>query len=235
MKKTIFLFVSILFISPLLADSSLPPWKHFRTRKGVELFKRSFPGTKIIEVKGTITVDAGAEIIDMLFRDIPAFTQYMHNCIVSRTIHMFSDEEMILYNVTKLPWPLHPRDVVTHITVTKDFVAGRFQVHLRGLKRGDAEKWVPLKKKRVRIYKMIGTFDVQLLERNRCRITYTVHADPTGLPPFVVNIFSDDNPYETLRGIRRMVKKKKYIDLGKKSKYLPFIEKFFKEKSLEGK
>jgi len=230
MKKLLIVFILTGLLVPLLADTSPPPWKHHRSRGGIEIFKRTFPGSGIIEVKGIADVDAPAEVIDMLFRDVPAFTQYMHNCMVSRTIHLFSDEELILHNVTKLPWPLSPRDVVVHVTVKKDFAAGRFVVQLRSLQGKAGTKWVPVNKKYVRMKKMIGTFDVTLLSRNRCRIAYTVHADPTGVPAFAVNMFSSDNPYETLKGIRRMVKKKKYIELGRQSKYLLFIDKFFKEK-----
>ncbi len=228
-------FFLVLWGGSLISGDAVPVWRYVKTREGVKLYKRTFPGSGIIEVKGVTDVNAPAEAIDMLFRDIPAFTGYMHKCMVSRAVHYFSDEEMILYNVTKLPWPLSPRDVVVHASVLKDFTHGNFTVRLRSLSAGNAEKWVPLNKKYVRMYTMIGTFHVKLLSRQRCRIAYTVHADPTGLPAFVVNMFSDDNPRETLRGIRRMARKKKYIEAGKKSKYLPYFEKFFKEKAKGGK
>ena len=87
MKKLIVVLIATSLLAPLLADTSPPPWKHYRSRNGVEIFKRTFPGSGIIEVRGIADVDAPAEVIDMLFRDVPAFTQYMHNCMISRAVH----------------------------------------------------------------------------------------------------------------------------------------------------
>lgn len=81
------------------------------------------------------------------------------------------------------------------------------------------------------MHELTGTFLCQILERHKCRMTYIVHANPKGIPGFIVNLFVDDNPYETLQGIKRMVKKPLYTERGKKSRYLPFIEKFFAAKN----
>lgn len=203
------------------------PWKPTGTKNGVELFKRQYPGSGIIEVKAVTIVDAAPEVIESVIRDIPAYPEFMYDCIEGREIKQFDDEHIVILNITKMPWPVQPREVVVNSVVKKDFENGRFEVALVGMAEGESEKWVPLTKGRVRMYELTGTFIGELLERNKCRMTYIVHANPRGIPPFVVNLMIDKNPLGTLLGLKRMVSKEKYIELGKQSKYLPFIEQYF--------
>jgi len=205
-------------------------WKYWKTKKDVQLFKRSFPNSGIIEVKAVTVIDAAPEVIEAVIRDIPAYPEFMYECIEGREIKKFDDENIIILNVTKLPWPLEPRDVVVTTKVKKDFVNGRFEVALVGLKSPESEQYVSPVKGHVRMHELTGTFQCELLERNKCRMTYIVHADPSGLPAIVVNLFVDDNPYGTLQGLKKMVIRDKYKELGKKSKYLESIEKYFASK-----
>lgn len=210
-----------------------PGWKYWKTKKDITLYKRKLPQSGIIEVRADTIINAAPEVIEAVIRDIPAYPQFMYECIVGKEIKRYDDENIIILNVTKMPWPLKPRSVVVRTRVHKDFKRGKFKVALVGLPEGESEKWVPPAKGRVRMHTLTGTFLCQILERNKCRMSYIVHADPKGVPGFIVNLFVDDNPYGTLRGIKRMVKKPVYTERGKKSRYLPLIEEFFAAKNKE--
>jgi hypothetical protein len=206
-------------------------WKHYKTKQDVELYRRSISNSGIIEVKAVTVIDAAPEVIEAVLRDIPAYPEFMFNCIEGREIQKTDEEHILILNVTKMPWPVKTRDVVVRTEVKKDFANGRFQVDLVGVKSPESENRVPPIKGHVRMYELTGTFICEILERNRCRMTYIVHADPNSVPDFLVNWLVDDNPYGTLLGLKKMVIKPRYIELGRKSKYLGLIEKYFKQKS----
>lgn len=235
MKKiALIAFLAVLMGTGSLLSGKSPgtvSWKYWKTKKNVRLYKRNYPDSGIIEVKAVTIIEAAPEVIESVIRDIPAYPEFMYNCIEGREIKRYSDENIIILNVTKMPWPLKPRDVVVTTRVKKDFARGKFEVALVGLKSPRSEQYVPPIKGHVRMYNLTGTFKCELLERKKCRMTYIVHADPRGLPSFMVNLFVDDNPFGTLRGIQRMVKKEKYIQRGRKSRYLGMIEKYYKSRN----
>ena len=226
---TIILIMAVL-LPALPGAPKYPGWQYWKSKKGVTLYKRKLEKSGIIEVRGETVNNAAPEVLESIIRDIPAYPQFMYECIIGREIKRYDDENIIILNVTKMPWPLKPRSVVVRTRVKKDFTRGKFSVALVGLPKGKSEQWVPPVKGRVRMHELTGTFICEILERHKCRVTYIVHANPKGIPNFIVNLFVDDNPYGTLRGIKRMAGKQKYIKLGKNSKYLPYIEKFFAAK-----
>jgi hypothetical protein len=69
-----------------------------------------------------------------------------------------------------------------------------------------------------------------ILHREKVKCFYIIHADPTGVPLFAVNLLIDSYPYYTIIKFEEMLKKPEYIDMGKKSKYLAQIEAFCKRK-----
>lgn len=112
-------------------------------QKNVTLYKRKLPKSGIIEVRAETIINAAPEVIEAVIRDIPAYPQFMYECIIGKEIKKFDDENIIILNVTKMPWPLKPRSVVVRTRVQKDFDRGKFKVALVGLPEGKSEKWVP--------------------------------------------------------------------------------------------
>jgi hypothetical protein len=218
---------SVLLPWPLSAE---PPWVTIKEKNGITLSKRTFPGSPISEFKGETMVNARIEVIETVLRDIPAYAQFMYNCREGRLIKSFGKDYLIILNVTDMPWPLSDRDVVVRSIVSKDFNRGMFSVVLQGLPEPESSQYCPLRKDRVRMYDLKGIFILEIVDREHTRLTYIVHADPVGIPSGLTNFFSDDNPYGTLTGIKRMVRMEKYITESVKSPEIPNVEQFLKIK-----
>jgi hypothetical protein len=145
-------------------------------------------------------------------------------------IKKFTDEDMIILNVTGMPWPLHPRDVVVRTKVIKNWDVGRFEIVLKGLHSPESETWVGPIKGHTRMYELTAYFIAHLLEREKTKCIYIIHSDPTGVPDIAINFLIDAYPYHTLLNLGKMTNRTKYIAAGKQSKYLRQIEQFFQRK-----
>ncbi|MCX7680182.1 MAG: START domain-containing protein [Spirochaetes bacterium] len=206
-----------------------PDWKLLKRKGDVLVYRRQLP-SGIIQCKAEKIIYARPEVIEQLVRDVPAYAEFMHNCKHAQTIKEFTDEDLVIHNVTALPWPLQPRDGVVRTRVTKDWKYGRFEVLCYGLHSPESEKWVPPVKGYTRMYEISVYMIMHILGREKGKCYYIIHADPTGVPLFAVNLLMDEYPYRTLLNFEKMLQREKYISLGKKSKYLPQIEAFCKLK-----
>jgi hypothetical protein len=221
------LVAAVLLPLPLSAET---PWVKIKEKNGITLYRRTFPGSPISEFKGVTIVNARIEVIEMVLRDIPAYAEFMYNCREGRLIKAFSRDDLIILNVTDMPWPLTDRDVVVRSIVSKDFNRGVFSVVLKGLPEPESSHYCPLRKDRVRMYDLEGIFILEIINREHTRMSYIVHADPVGIPSGLTNFFSDDNPYGTLMGVKRMVRMEKYITESVTSPEIPKVEQFLKMK-----
>jgi len=232
-RRTALRSVLIAVIIALMCPETLlaqTPWVKIREKNGIVLSKRSVPDSPISEFKGETIIDARLEVVEAVLRDIPAYAEFMYNCREGRLIKAYTKDDLIILNVTDMPWPLADRDVVVRSIVSKDFQHGVFSVVLQGLPEPESSRYCPVRKDRVRMHDLQGIFIIEIVDREHTRMSYIVHADPVGIPSTLTNFFSDDNPYGTLTGIKRMVQKEKYIREGRKSPEIPLVEQFLKMK-----
>jgi len=208
-----------------------PDWEFMKKKNDVMIYKRKLP-SGILQCKAEKIIYARAEVIEQLVRDVPAYAEFMYKCFIAKTIKEFNDEDLIIHNATAMPWPLQPRDGVVRTKVSKDWTFGRFEVLCYGLHSPESEKWVPQKKGFIRMYEISVYMIAHILDREKAKCFYIIHANPTGVPLIAVNFLMDIYPYETILKFEKMLKREKYIQLGEKSKYLPNIEEFCKRKKM---
>lgn len=201
-------------------------WKFIKQKGDIVLYKRVLKNSGIIQVKAEKIIHAPLEVIEQIIRDIPAYPELMHNCLEGRLIKAFTDEDMVILNVTGMPWPLQPRDVVVKTKVIKNWDVGRIEIILKGLHTPESEQWVPPINGHTRMYELTAYFIGHILDRQKLKCIYIIHADPSGVPDFAINFLIANYPYYTLLNLEKMTKLDKYISLGKQSKYLSHIESF---------
>ncbi len=204
-------------------------WKLVTDKNGVQVFTRPVPGSDFDEFMGVTVMNARIEELAELLRDIPAVPRWMHNCKEAKILKRITDNEMILYNVTDVPWPLDDRYVIVRSTAEKNFQKGRVIVHLDHL--ADYPYRAPAGYVRMRSLK--AKFIMDFIDRERTKVTYTVKAVPGGsLPASLANIASKELPYRTLLKMKKFVKRDKYVLAGKKSKDRSDIENYLNGRHL---
>jgi hypothetical protein len=182
-------------------------WKLAIQKDGIDVSIRPVKGSDFDEFMGTADIDASIDVVYAVLKDIPAATQWMADCKENREIRKIDEHTSVQFNITKAPWPVSDRETLCIVTEKKDEKTGKitFEFHETN------DPSVPVGKGNVRMPEISGQWVLTPIDRNYTKVVYTVKSNPGGsLPKSLANMKSKDIPYNTLMGLKMMVKKDKY-------------------------
>jgi hypothetical protein len=182
-------------------------WKLAIQKDGIEVSTRPVKGSDFDEFMGSTDIAASIDVVVAVLKDIPAATQWMADCKENREIRKIDDRTSVQFNVTKAPWPVSDREALCIVTEKKDEKTGTitFEFHETN------DPPVPVGKGNVRMPEISGQWILTPVNQDHTKVIYTVKSNPGGsLPKALANMKSKDIPYNTLMGMKMMVKKDKY-------------------------
>ena len=182
-------------------------WKLAIQKNGIEVSTRPVKGSDFDEFMGSTDIDASIDVVVAVLKDIPAATQWMADCKENREIRKIDENTSVQFNVTKAPWPVSDREALCIVTEKKDEQTGTitFAFHETD------DPSVPIGKGNVRMPEISGQWVLTPINQDHTKVVYTVKSNPGGsLPKALANMKSKDIPYNTLMGMKMMVKKDKY-------------------------
>ena len=182
-------------------------WKLAVQKNGIDVSIRPVKGSDLDEFMGTADIDASIDVVYAVIKDIPAATQWMADCKENREIRKIDEYTSVQFNVTKAPWPVSDREALCIVFEKKDEKTGTitFEFHETN------DPPVPVGKGNVRMPEISGQWILTPINRDHTKVLYTVKSNPGGtLPKALANMKSKDIPYNTLMGLKMMVKKDKY-------------------------
>lgn len=179
-------------------------WENVMSKNGIKVFTRPVSGSEFDEFKGVTTINVDINVIDRVLSDVPSATQWMHNCIKAELLER-TDDKIVLYQVTKAPWPASNRDLVIESKRTAS--GDRIVREMRAVKHPKAPKKTD---ELVRVPRLKGTWTLTK-KGNATHVVYQIQMDPGGkLPTWLTNSGSKDLPFHTLTGLKKIVKQAKY-------------------------
>ena len=182
-------------------------WKLAIQKNGIDVSTRPVAGSDFNEFMGSADIDASIDVVYAVLKDIPAATQWMADCKENREIRKIDANTSVQFNVTKAPWPVSYREALCIVFEKKDEKTGMitFEFHETN------DPPVPVEKGNVRMPEIRGQWILTPINRDHTKVLYTVKSNPGGyLPKALANMKSKDIPYNTLMGLKMMVKKDKY-------------------------
>jgi hypothetical protein len=182
-------------------------WTLKKSGDGIEIYLRDFPGSKSKEFRAIMRIP-GTSLSSLMaaFDDAPAYPRWMHNCIEARVVKLISPSERYTYSATRAPWPVSPRDMVTHTVVRQDpkTLAVSLEIHA-------APDFLPPVSGRVRIPTLDALWTFKPAGNGDVIVIYQLHSEPGGsLPPGLANMAVTDLPYNTFIKLRNIVREEKY-------------------------
>lgn len=229
--KYLNVFATIIFVTfftfqaqVLAGKKENPPsgWKQIHNKEEIIGFERALPFTEVKEFKAVGFVKARIEVISAVLRDVSSYPAWMPECKEANLLKEIDRHSIIFYNETKSPWPVKNRGAIIKSETSIDEETGRTTIGFKAIK--DDEKY-PVKKDVVQLDDLSGKYIIEFFGRDLTRITYTTQAHPGGnVPVYMANSSSRFYPVRTIKGLRKMVKIKKYIRLGKESEERKLIE-----------
>ena len=182
-------------------------WKLAIQKDGIEVSIRPVKGSDFNEFMGSAYIDASIDVVYAVLKDIPAATQWMADCKENREIRKIDEYTSVQFNITKAPWPVSDREALCIVTEKKDEKTGKITIEFHETN----DPPVPVGKGNVRMPEISGQWILTPINRDHTKVLYTVKSNPGGyLPKALANMKSKDIPYNTLMGLKMMVKKDKY-------------------------
>jgi hypothetical protein len=187
-------------------------WKLAMQKDGIEVSTRPVKGSDLDEFMGTTDINASIDVVYAVIKDVPAATQWMADCKENREIRKIDEYTSVQFNVTKAPWPVSDREALCIVTEKKDEKTGKITIEFHETN----DPPVPVGKGNVRMPEIRGQWVLIPVNRDHTKVIYTAKSNPGGsLPKALANLKSKEIPYNTLLGLRMMVKKDKYIKAAK--------------------
>jgi hypothetical protein len=185
-------------------------WTLKKKTAGIEVYVREVPGSKLREFKGTMVLqNTRLTSLVAAFDDPSTYTSWMYEVIDAKLLKRINLFERVTYTVTRAPWPVWNRDLVSHSLISQDPKTCTVTIRLTG--KAD---YIPPVPKTIRVPKMNGLWTFQPLDTGEVMVTYQMHSEPGGdLPPELANMAVVDLPYNTLLKLRDFIKQEKYANM----------------------
>lgn len=203
-KITVFIFfIHHLVAFPIFAQTT---WQLSKNRDQIQVFVRDYPGLAIKELKTIATFNCDAQTLVQLISDIPEQAAYQFGCKQSYVLQKLNRFEQIYYQELYVPWPFENRDGAFRQRIEPGKQAGDFFIYANS-----EAQFIPNKKGYVRVPFMKAKWQIKQLNQNFCQAEYIIAVDPGGaVPIWLINLFIDRAPVESVQGMRKSLLKDKY-------------------------
>ncbi|MCP9767876.1 hypothetical protein EGI22_08120 [Lacihabitans sp. LS3-19] len=199
--------LSILFVFLFIVKgfSQTSDWKFIKKVDGITIYHRNSGIGNLKDVKIETTFDCNLSTVTEALLDVSAFTKWIYKVEYAKTLKVHNPNHVEYYEKINMPWPAQDRDVVVINKVkqhkeTKEVVSE------------DNCNWtgLPVSKDYVRIKEFYAKWVFQPTASG-VKGTYIFHSDPGGdLPSAVVNMFINEGPVNSIKGLKALVKLDKY-------------------------
>ncbi len=236
-KKHVFIITALMLF--VAASTSLAQtaekyqWKLEDTEDGCQTYTSPVEGKPYIAAKATCVIPARMEVIAMVLRDIPNFSEWMHDCKATKVLKVIDAEKDIFIFWLRQHIPLlTDRDVVLKSSRTYNPETGTSII----LTKSTSEMSYDSGEGYVRMPSLYNELTLEWIPGDREHTKVTFMTDPdlgSGLPKSITNNQIKKLPFKTLKGMMKMVKLQKYIDSAKTSNYHELIEESIKAGDLK--
>ncbi len=183
-------------------------WLLRRDEDGIRVYVRSVPDTRFRAYRAEMTVTTRMQTLAAILTDIDAAREWIHFTAEAELVQAIDPTTVVVRFYSDLPWPAADRDSVTLNRVSQDpeTRAVRFTIDSRPDDAPQSEDYI-----RIRV--MNGYWELTPNGDGSIHIVYSLSSDPGGsVPAWLVNASIVEQPYRTLRNLRRMIADPRYRD-----------------------
>lgn len=207
MKAFITLLLTLFLATETAAHADTESgWTQALDKDGISVWTRSVPGFPVHEFRAVTTVHSTLTALVDLVMDTGSAPAWVFR---TKRIDLLrrddSKAEFLVHVVTDFPWPLRDRDVLVQGNIRQDS-AGTVTILSRSAPGAQNEDGCC-----VHMPYFSGTWIFRPLGKGLTEVTLQGLADPGGIiPAGIVNLIIHETPYQTLRGLRRVIGNPRY-------------------------
>lgn len=195
--------ITIFSIGTVEAKSA---WELSKQSEGIQVYVRDTPKSALKSFRGIVTIPARLTTLMAVLEDTKAFPRLFHQCKSAKSLKKVGNKESYTYVLTRMPWPVNPRDSITHSIVSQDKKTKRVDITIHS-----KPNMVKQKAGVVRVKQLAGRWELMPLKNGMTRVVYELSMEPGGnIPVWLVNMLVVDMPYYTLSNLRKLVKEPVY-------------------------
>ena len=214
MKKQLLIIPFILILSGFSRIQAQDEWTFKTEKDGIKVYTGNASDGKFKPVKVECIFNATASQLVAVLLDIKNYAQWAYHTRSATLLKQPVPNELFYYGEISVPWPMHNRDFVAHITVTQDPSTKVVTVEAPA-----APGIVPEKEGLVRIHSK-GKWIITPVDGKGINVVYFLQLDPGGgAPALLVNMFSAEGPLNSFKNLKQQIQKPAY-----KNAVLPFIK-----------
>ncbi len=184
-----------IFICTLLCISfaGQAQWRLLKEKNGIQVYVTDKDSANVQSIKTVAQINGTYQKIISLFLDVDKQTQWVYATKQAFVIEKMSENELLYYVETSLPWPVSNRDAAIRMNIRQN-TAGDV---LRITTIGEPARY-PQQKGKVRIPYFNGDWQIKEVGDNKLRIEYLLSIDSgANIPPKILNLFIAKGPIET--------------------------------------
>lgn len=186
------------FLGAATATARESAWELERQERGIAVYSRDVAGSRLVEVKGTVRIDAPARQVMALMGDGNGCLEWRAMCKSSEVLDVISENERRVYMVFDMPWPFSDRDMILWMTWTNNPESATAVIDIESI---DADR--PAKGK-VRA-EARGRFVIDASDDAQTDFLYVMHMELGGnLPAAVVNGRLVKTTFEDLSRLKQL-------------------------------
>lgn len=201
--RSLTLLLALLLISSV--GVAQDDWEFIRDKEGIKVYTRLNEGRSFKEFKSTMVINAELTSFLAVLQDVEALGDWGHNVKKVNLIRRSSDTLQVYYAEAKAPFPYKNRDGVYLNRFIWDKNSQTLVVEIEIL-----DEAVDRDEELVRM-SGYGSWIVSVLPDNTLNVIFQMQMDPGGsIPAWMANMFAGDSPYQTMKGMRKVINKKEY-------------------------
>lgn len=183
-------------------------WTLKSTKNGLNIYTKTVSSSGLKGIRVKCSLPAKLSQVVALIMDVNAGEEWVYGTKSSSLLKKISPSELYYYSEVDIPWPIHNRDFIAHLTVSQDPHTKVVTIN------GPTEaNYLPAKPNIVRVNRSNGKWVLTPVKNNIVQIDYTLEVDPGGtIPVWLVNLFATSGPAETFKKMKDQVKKPQYVN-----------------------
>lgn len=172
------------------------------------MYMKSRENSPLKAIRVTCTMESTLSALTAALFDIDNSKQWVYATKAIKLLKPISASELIYYSEIEIPWPVANRDFIVDLKVEQDPKTKAVSVIGKNL-----YDYLPEQKNIVRIKESYSKWLVTPVSANSVKIEYVLEVDPAGIiPAWLINLFATKGPFETMKGLRNVVKQPQYAN-----------------------
>jgi len=176
-----------------------------KDQEGIKIYACKSPQSKYRTIKAEFEVNASLNDFAAVMLDIDKYIHWQYKTVKSHVVKKIDENELVYYTEIGAPWPMSNRDVTVHLKLVRDVPAKKMTITSKSV-----EGYLPEKENMVRVPMSNATWVVTALSEMKSKVNYRLEVEPGGsVSPWMLNMVSDEGPFESFRDLRKMFHAKK--------------------------